>query len=63
MLLDPENDKCATISPAFRLPHADKEAALAALNDHVALAHALVAAQTDPDFDCLRDDPSIRRAC
>jgi adenylate cyclase len=59
MLLDPDNDNMrynfACILAGYMQ---DKEAALALLATTLMRSRLhLVAAQTDPDFDCLRDDP------
>ncbi len=59
MLLDPENDNMRYIFACiFACYMQDKEAALALLATTMLRSRThFVAAQTDPDFDCLRDDP------
>lgn len=59
MLLDPENDNMRyNFACIFACYMQDKEAALALLATTVTRSRLhFVAAQTDPDFDCLRDDP------
>ncbi|HEY8265653.1 MAG TPA: TIR domain-containing protein [Steroidobacteraceae bacterium] len=59
MLLDPENDNMRyNFACIFACHMQDKEAALALLSTTVLRSRThFVAAQTDPDFDCLRDDP------
>ncbi len=59
MLLDPENDNMRyNFACIFACHMQDKEAALALLATTMLRSRThFVAAQTDPDFDCLRDDP------
>ena len=59
MLLDPENDNMRyNFACVFACHMQDKEAALALLATTILRSRThFVAAQTDPDFDCLRDDP------
>jgi adenylate cyclase len=59
MLLDPENDNMRyNFACVFACHLQDKEAALALLATTVLRSRThFVAALTDPDFDCLRDDP------
>jgi adenylate cyclase len=59
MLLDPENDNMRyNFACIFACHIQDKEAALALLATTMLRSRMhFVAAQTDPDFDCLRDDP------
>jgi len=58
MLLDPENDNMRyNFACIFACYMQDKEAALALLATTLLRSRThFVAAQTDPDFDCLRDD-------
>jgi adenylate cyclase len=58
MLLDPENDNMRyNFACIFACYLQDKEAALALLATTLLRSRThFVAAQTDPDFDCLRDD-------
>jgi adenylate cyclase len=59
LLLDPDNDNMRyNFACIFACYMQDREAALALLATTVMRSRMhLVAAQTDPDFDCLRDDP------
>ena len=59
MLLDPENDNMRyNFACIFACYMQDREAALALLATTLLRSRShLVAALTDPDFDCLRDDP------
>jgi adenylate cyclase len=59
MLLDPDNDNMRyNFACVFACHMQDKEAALALLATTLLRSRThFVAAQTDPDFDCLRSDP------
>jgi len=59
MLLDPDNDNMRyNFACIFACHMQDKESALALLATTLLRSRThFVAAQTDPDFDCLRDDP------
>jgi adenylate cyclase len=59
MLLDPDNDNMRyNFACVFACHMKDKEAALALLATTVMRSRPhFIAAQSDPDFDCLRDDP------
>jgi adenylate cyclase len=59
MLLDPENDNMRyNFACVFACHMQDREAALALLATTMLRSRPhFIAAQTDPDFDCLRDDP------
>ena len=59
MLLDPDNDNMRyNFACVFACHMQDQEAALALLATTLLRSRThFVAAQTDPDFDCLRDDP------
>jgi adenylate cyclase len=59
MLLDPENDNMRyNFACIFACYMQDKESALALLATTLLRSRThFVSAQTDPDFDCLRDDP------